>query len=324
MKTKPNPNTHTTNLTQEWRAEAETRTQTHTAQTPARIGEEEAERAHRHRHPNSPARNSPAEVKIHTQTNPTQAPASIGQVKAEHAHRHTRPSIKARIGGLEAKPDRKHTHHKCQPGFVSEAETRTQSHTTDANQDSRGRGGACTQTHTPQRTSQDWHGDSKIRNQTHTAQTPARTRGVKPNSVPKHTHRRPQPPLAWCRKSPYLYPRAHTREASQEWPGKGQNPKPYTRTAKPHPGMAGSGLKPNPNKSRKPSLHSWGTESAQTMQVTRPNVTRTPGVRLHPKACAAVGLKTKCATPYHHEDKYQDDAARMPWQRDTSRSPVNP
>ena len=33
------------------------------------------------------------------------------------------------------------------------------------------------------------------------------------------------------------------------------------------------------------------------MQVTRPNEIRRPGVRLHSKACAALGLKAERATP---------------------------
>ena len=35
------------------------------------------------------------------------------------------------------------------------------------------------------------------------------------------------------------------------------------------------------------------------MQVTRPNVTRRPGLRLHPKASGALGLEAECATPKH-------------------------
>ena len=33
------------------------------------------------------------------------------------------------------------------------------------------------------------------------------------------------------------------------------------------------------------------------MQVTRPNETRRPGIRLHPKACAALGLEAERAAP---------------------------
>ena len=35
------------------------------------------------------------------------------------------------------------------------------------------------------------------------------------------------------------------------------------------------------------------------MQVTRPNVTHSPGVRLHPGACAAFELEAERATPKH-------------------------
>ena len=48
---------------------------------------------------------------------------------------------------------------------------------------------------------------------------------------------------------------------------------------------------------RKPSAHSPGTEAARAMQVTRPNEIRSPGVRLHPKASAALGLEAERATP---------------------------
>ena len=49
----------------------------------------------------------------------------------------------------------------------------------------------------------------------------------------------------------------------------------------------------------KPSVHSPGLEAARAMQVTRPNVTRSPGVRLYPKVCAALGLEAEHATPKH-------------------------
>ena len=52
-----------------------------------------------------------------------------------------------------------------------------------------------------------------------------------------------------------------------------------------------------PHNSRKPSAHSPGTEAARAMQVTRPNEIRRPGVRLHPKACAVLGLEAERATP---------------------------
>ena len=52
-----------------------------------------------------------------------------------------------------------------------------------------------------------------------------------------------------------------------------------------------------PHNSRKPSVKSPGTEAARAMQLTWPNEIRSPGVRLHPKACAALGLEAERATP---------------------------
>ena len=82
-----------------------------------------------------------------------------------------------------------------------------------------------------------------------------------------------------------------------------------TQTPTPEPGVAGRSRNPNPTttqtqtqaprNSRKPSVHSPGTEAARAMQVTRPNEIRRPGVRLHPKACAALGLEAERATPKH-------------------------
>ena len=45
------------------------------------------------------------------------------------------------------------------------------------------------------------------------------------------------------------------------------------------------------------SIYSQYSEAARAMQVTRPNEIRAPGVRLHPKACAALGLEAERATP---------------------------
>ena len=99
-----------------------------------------------------------------------------------------------------------------------------------------------------------------------TPRTPAGKRGAKPQTVPKHTHRRPQPGLAGLPK-----------------PKPNHNPDASTK----------------PHNSRRPSVHSPGTEAARAMQVTRPNEIRSPGVRLHPKACAALGLEAERATPKH-------------------------
>ena len=83
----------------------------------------------------------------------------------------------------------------------------------------------------------------------------------------------------------------------------------HTQAPTPQPGVAGRSRNPSPSttqtetqapdNSRKPSVHSPGTEAARAMQVTRPNKIRTPGLRLHPKACAALGLEAERATPKH-------------------------
>ena len=82
------------------------------------------------------------------------------------------------------------------------------------------------------------------------------------------------------------YPNTPTQDPSQGWrvyrnPSHGTT---RTQTQMPH-------------NSRKPSGHSPGTEAARAKQVTRPNEIRSPGVRLHPKTCAALGLKAERATP---------------------------
>ena len=89
--------------------------------------------------------------------------------------------------------------------------------------------------------------------------------------------------------------RDNTKNGAQTHPpktpaktGRGkQNPRPTTTRTQPQ-------MQAN---SRKPSAHSPGTEAARAMQVTRPNEIRSPGVRLHPKACAALGLEAERATP---------------------------
>ena len=97
--------------------------------------------------------------------------------------------------------------------------------------------------------------------QTHAPQTPARIGGAKPKPVPKHTQPRPQPGMA---------------------------------------GSPGTETQPQaPHNIRKPSVHSLGTQAAKAIQLTWPNVTRSPGVRLHPKACATLGLEVELATAKH-------------------------
>ena len=95
----------------------------------------------------------------------------------------------------------------------------------------------------------------------HRPETLARNDGARPKPVPKHTHTR----------------------HSQEWRGCRET---RTQTQAPH-------------KSRKPSVHSLGTEAARSMQVTRANQVQRPGPKLHPKACAALGIEAERATPKH-------------------------
>ena len=105
----------------------------------------------------------------------------------------------------------------------------------------------------------------------------------RPKPKPNHEHHK-QPTLEGQHHKPC--PHTPTQDPSQDWRGK-QNPHPTanrTQTQTPHD-------------SRKPSAHSPGTEAARAMQVTRPNEIRRPGVRLHPKACAALGLEAERATP---------------------------
>ena len=183
------------------------------------------------------------------------------------------------------------------------------------------------------RPSQEGRGTSGARTKAHThPNTPARSSGAQPIPEPKHTHpgRTPQPGVAGCKQSAHTS-RHKPRHPSQEWRGAAgtrtqpHTPTPHTparshrvqadRTHKrthirtPQPGVAGRSRNPNrtttqtktqaPRNSRKPSVHSPGTEAARAMQVTRPNEIRRARVRLHPKACAALGLEAERATPKH-------------------------
>ena len=60
--------------------------------------------------------------------------------------------------------------------------------------------------------------------------------------------------------------------------------RPSPTTPSPSTSQARTQAQPN---SRKPSVHSPGAEAPLAMQGTRPNEIPSPGVRLHPKACAA-------------------------------------
>ena len=99
-----------------------------------------------------------------------------------------------------------------------------------------------------------------------------------------HEHHKAQPAKEGRHHKPY--PNTPAQDPSQDWRG-------YLN---PHPTATRTQTQ-TPHNSRKPSVHSPGTEAARAMQLTRPNEIRSPGVRLHPKACAALGLEAERATP---------------------------
>ena len=105
--------------------------------------------------------------------------------------------------------------------------------------------------------------------------------GCKPKPKPNLTHHKHQQRRVG--RSPNRYPSTHTQDPSQDWRSYRET---QTQTQAPH-------------NSRKSSVHRPGTEAARAMQVTRRNEIRRPGVRLHPKACAASGLQAERATPKH-------------------------
>ena len=90
-----------------------------------------------------------------------------------------------------------------------------------------------------------------------------------------------------------------------EWGDEGENPNPSTHTTVPNQDRRGKGKTQTqthaPHNNRKPSIHSPGTKVARAIQATWLDVTRRPGVRLHSKACAALGLEAERLTPKHLE-----------------------
>ena len=200
------------------------------------------------------------------------------------------PHTAARKGGRQAGRAHKHTPPQSTPNQEVQETTRD------------GR----TSTHTPQHPPKEWRGAAKT-------QTPARTPtphtgtgngGVQAERARNHARpispttkgglqaktqaqpRTPQTPAGKRGTTPQTVPEHTTQDPSQDWRGY-RNPHPTatrTQTQAPH-------------NSRKPSVQSPGTEAARAMQLTRPNKIRSPGVRLHPKACAAVGLEAERATP---------------------------
>ena len=294
--------THTAqHPSQEWRGAAETRAQTHTpmARTPTRSGGVQAERPHQHTH------------------TPTLQPGVAGCSRNPSPNTHTHGAHPSQEWRGTSRPHRQTQTHPNAPARIGRAQPKPSP-----------------STHTPAtRPSQEGRGTSGARTQAHThANTPARSGGAQPKPEPKHTHprRTPRPGVAGCKRSAHTS-RHKRQHLSQHWRGAARTrtqphpPTPHTQarsgriqaerthkrthTPTPQPGVAGRSRNPNPTttltqtqaprNSRKPSVHSPGTEAARAMQVTRPNEIRTPEVRLHPKACAALGLEAERATPKH-------------------------
>ena len=281
----------------------------------------QAERAHKHTHSPTPqpgvaGRSQNPSTRTHSHNaHPSQEwrGASGARTRA-----HTQPNTPVRSGGAQQKPEAEHTHPQRTPQLGVAGRSRNPSPN------------AHTHTAHP---CKEWLGASRARTRAHThPNTPARSGGAQPKPEPNHTHprRTPQPGVAGCKRSAHTS-RHKPRHPSQEWWGAaGTRTQPHTptpltpassgrvqaerthkrtHTPTPQPGVAGHSRNPNPTttqtqtqaprNSRKPSVHSPGTEAARAMQVTRTNQIRRPGIRLHPKACAALGLEAERATPKH-------------------------
>ena len=236
-----------------------------------------------------------------------------------HTQTHTYPHTPAGSGGEQPKPGPKHTepHHTPQQGvagYKRSALTGTHRHPKHPSQEWRGSAATRAQPHTPTpHTLARSAGvqTERAHKQAHPPKTPARSRRAHPPPEPKHTHprrtpqpgvsgyrwnahttthtRKPQPGMARCKPKPRPKRTHHKPQLGME--GRSQNPYPSTPTQNPSQDWRGyretQTKTQAPHNSRKPSVHSPGTEAARAMQVTRPNEIRRLGVRLHPKACAA-------------------------------------
>ena len=163
---------------------------------------------------------------------------------------------------------------------------------------------------------QGWRETDGARARGHTPQHPKEKSRVPEKRKPTHMHHEPQPGKADRSKNPY--PSTHALHPTQLWrgyhrtqpgkrapqtPARNDGAKANARTLDPsqewqsHRGTQTPTQTPHDN--GKPSVHSPGTEAARAMQPTWLKQIRRPGVRLHPKACAALGLEAERATPKH-------------------------
>ena len=276
--------------------------------------------------PNTPARSGGAQPKPEPKhTHPHRAPvARSGWVQAEHTHS---PTPQPGVAGRSRNPSPNTCTHTAHP-WPGVAGCKRSTHTAQhPSQEWRGAAETRAQTHTPtpRTRGQEWLGGSGARTKPN---NPARSGGAQPKPEPKHMHphRAPVPGVAGWKRSTHK-----AQHPSQEWRGaaeirakthtptprtharrgwvQGEHTHKHTHSPTPQPGVAGRSRNPNPTttqtqtqaprNSRKPSVHSPGTEAARAMQVTRPNEIRRPGLRLHPKACAPLGLEAERATPKH-------------------------
>ena len=232
---------------------------------------------------------SAAETRAQSHTPTPHTPARTGGVQAESANKHAHiPATQPGVAGRSRNPKPKHTHPRRtpQPGVAG---YKPSAHTT---------------THTTQQPSQEWRGAAETRAQAHTPtpHTQARSGGVQAKRAHKHTQAPThQPRVAGRSRNPSPSThilRAHPRQ---------ERAHKYSHTPSPQPAVADRNQNPSasttqtqtqaPHNSTKPSVHSLGTEAARAMQVTQPNEIRSPGVRLHPKASAALGLEAARVIP---------------------------
>ena len=228
-------------------------------------------------------------------------------MQAERAHEHTHsPTPQPGVAGRTRNPSlntHTHTAHPCQEWLGARR--------------------ARTQTRTPQHPSQEWRGAAETGAQTHTAtlRIPARSGRVQAERAHQPTHSpTPQPGVGGWSRNPSPNTHTHTAHPCREWLGaSGARTRAHTQPntparsggaqPKPEPRSGGAQPKPKPNHNPDPNTSAtqqwetqcpWsGTEAARAMQATRPTEIRRPGVRLHPKACAALGLEAERATPKH-------------------------
>ena len=186
--------THTAQQpSQEWRGAAETRAQTHTltARTQAKRGGVQAERPHQHTPGVAGCSRNPS-PNIHTHgAHPSQEWRGASKAPTPAP---TQPNTPARSGGVQPKPEPKHTHPRRAPK-PGEAGCKRSAHTS---------------------TRQEWRGADETRAQKHTptGRTQARSGGMQAERPHQHT-----PGVGVCSRNSSL--NAHTRGAhpSQMWRG---------------------------------------------------------------------------------------------------------